>query len=144
MKIDGDLNLVLPVTFDEAGEPVLYAYHTPISRQVFEANYRILSATKAAIFGKGLVFAADVGPRIAALRLADEARQDALERGDVDEQGKPRDLSAKALIEEIKRLTTILASDTNGWEMLPVDTAISRNLMDTVDWGDAENALVFF
>jgi hypothetical protein len=144
MKIDGDLNLILPITFDDNGEPILYAYHTPIGQPVFEANYRILAATKAALFGKGLVFAADVGPRIAALRLEDEGKQDALERGDVDQDGNPRDGGTASLLLEIKRLTSILSPGPQGWQMLPVDTAISQKIIDTADWEDALNSLVFF
>jgi hypothetical protein len=168
MKIDGDLNLVLPVSFAEVKkpsldsdgkpiidsdgnpvlnsviEPTLYAYHTPISQPVFEANYRILAATKAAIFGKGIVFAADVGPRISALRLKDEGHQDAMERGDVDSEGNPKDGGAQSLLLEIKRLTSILAPGPAGWQMLPVDAAIAQKVIDASEWDEAANALVFF
>jgi hypothetical protein len=144
VKIDDNLNLVLPVSFDDQGDPALYAYHTPISQAVFEANYRVLSATKFSIFRNGIHYAADLGPRIAILRLKDEGRRDALERGDVDGEGNPLDAGVEALLTDIKRLTSILAPGPSGWQMLPVGIAIKQGKIDAADWGDAENALVFF
>lgn len=130
MKLNEKLNLVLPVGDRQA-------YHTPISREVFEANYRILAATKAAVSSKGIYYQMDAGPRIAALALKDEAKKDAEERGDEFD-------SAKALVEEIKRLTMILCPSERGWDMLPVDAAISAGHIDLDDWREAESAIVFF
>ncbi|MDE3023901.1 MAG: hypothetical protein KGI54_18950 [Pseudomonadota bacterium] len=144
MRINENLNLVLPVREDEDGNPLVYAFHTPITREIFEASFRIIAATKASLFGKGFVFAADTGPRIAALTLKDEGRRDAESRGEVDEQGHPRDGGAHALLAEIKRLTLILAPSSHGWDMLPVDTAIHSEYMDEDEWREVESALVFF
>ncbi|MDE1854691.1 MAG: hypothetical protein KGI38_13345, partial [Thaumarchaeota archaeon] len=98
MKLNEAINLVVPV-----GER--QAYHTPISREVFEANYRILAATKAALSGKGVMYQMDAGPRIAALAMRDEGKRDAEDRGSVDDAGHPRDEMTPALLAEIKRLT---------------------------------------
>ncbi|WP_455387444.1 hypothetical protein [Petrachloros mirabilis] len=130
MKLNEALNLVLPVG-DKS------AYHTPISREVFEANYRILAATKAAISSHGVYYQMDSGPRIAALALKDEAKKDAEDRGDeVD--------ASIALLAEIKRLTVILCPSVKGWDMLPVDAAIAGGHIDADDWREAESSLVFF
>jgi fermentation-respiration switch protein FrsA (DUF1100 family) len=127
------LNVVMPVREDG-----VMAYHTPISREVFEANYRILSAAKASISQKGVVYLMDAGPRIAALTLREEGRKDAQERGDAGDGG------ASALLAELRRLTMILAPGPNGWAMVPVDTALAQNLIDAEEWSETESALVFF
>ena len=144
MQITDDLRLVLPLRRDAKGEPVVLGYHTPISRETYEASYRILAATKAALFAKGTAFAADVGPQIAALRLRDEARQDARDQGDIDNEGKGRDTVAVALLADLRRLTMVMCATPTGWEPIPVDIAISRGVMDLDDWRDAEGGLVFF
>ena len=143
MQITDDLRLVLPLRRDAKGEPVVLGYHTPISRETYEASYRILAATKAALFAKGTAFAADVGPQIAALRLRDEARQDARDQGDIDNEGKGRDTVAVALLADLRRLTMVMCATPTGWEPIPVDIAISRGILDLDDWRDAEGGLVF-
>lgn len=143
MKLNDALNVVIPVRSDESGARV-HAYHIPISREVFEANYRHLAATKAHLAGKGIYYQMDSGPRIAAMVLRDEVRRDAETAGDLDDSGKPSDKAAVALFAEIKRLTTILAPTANGWESIPVDRAIQTDAIDREEWDEALSALVFF
>lgn len=143
MHINDSLNLVLPIVEDEKGVRV-YAYHTPISREVFEANFVILSATLASLSSKGVHYMMGVGPQIAALTLKDEARKEAESRGLFDEEGKPSDITAVALMNEFKRLTQVIVPTEKGWETLPVDTALSRGFLDSEDWSEAESALTFF
>lgn len=144
MQINDALNLVIPLQRDGDGNITVYGYHTPISREVFEANYAILASTKAALFSKGLAYAADVGPRIAALKLRDEARAEAISKGDVDANGEPRIVAATALLAEMRRLTMALVPGDNGWEMIPAEIAVSRKAIDAEDWREAESGLVFF
>jgi hypothetical protein len=155
MKIDEKRHLVLPVVTDRVttkqdGKDVteevvrIYAYHSPISREVFEANYRILAATKSALAAKGSHYLMSSGPRIAALTLKDEGRKDAVDRGLFDEDGNPQDEGTPALFAEIKRLTTILCPGPNGWDLLPVDTAISAGKIDSEDWEEVASSIVFF
>lgn len=143
MQINESLNIVLPVRSDDKG-PILSAYHHPISRDVFEANYRTLSATKAALAGKGAQYLIGVGPQIAALELREQGRKDAAERGDFDGQGNPLDGGVGALLSELKRLTTVLAPTAGGWEQLPVDVAIQKGVMDQDEWKELEAKLAFF
>jgi hypothetical protein len=141
MNLTQDLRLAFPVRWNDAGEPTIYAYHTPISRDVFEANWRIISATAAILLKPG------VSPNIisvATLALKDAGRADALENGlseglDFDAGG-----TAVALIGELKRLTLILSPSSAGYEMLPVDVAIDRKVIDADDWAEAVDALIFF
>ncbi len=120
------LNLVLPY-----GNARIF--HTPISSDVFEMNYRIISATKAAIFARGFGYAADAGPRIATLRLKDEGRRDAKDLGEEGDGG------AQALLSEIKRLTMILKPGPDGWDTVPVSQGL-----DAEEWKEVEAILVFF
>ena len=138
MNISDSLKLIIPLKGDISG------YHTPVSREVYEANFRALSATKAALFSKGKNYAGEVGPQIAALMFRDEAKRDAEDRGDVSPEGVPNDAGAVAFMGELRRLTLVLAPGANGWEHLPVDVAIARNLIDAEDWREAESGLVFF
>jgi len=135
MKVNDKLNLVIPIT---EGPPVVSAFHTPISREVFEANYRILAATKASLASKGLHYQAVTGPQIAALALKEEGRKEA-EAHDAD-----GDAGATQLLEEMKRLTVVLAPGDQGWDKLPVEAAINADVIDKEDWEEVAAQLVFF
>ena len=150
MHIDDNLNLVFPIRIESHSEekgdrktdrdvPVVYAFHTPITREVFEANFRILSLAKAQIYGKGLPFAMGTGPLVASLVLKEEARRDAEER----DLPNP-DQASKALLLELKRLTMIVGPSPEGFKPLPVDAAISAGVIDPEEWEEAESMLVFF
>lgn len=140
MKITDDLKIVLPIRSDEKG-PLIYAYSIPLSKEVFEANYRVLAATKSELASKGIHYQMDAGPRIASLVLSDEAKKDAI---DFDEDGSPKDTIANALLAEIRRLTTVLTPSDSGWDMVPVDTAIKSGFIEREEWDEVESALVFF
>jgi hypothetical protein len=155
MKIDEQRRLVLPVVTDFVTKKVhdkevtdevvrLWAYHTPISREVFEQHFRVLAATKSALAGKGMHYLTQSGPRISALLLKDEGRKDAIARGLVDETGNVRDDETNALIGELKRLTMIFCPGPHGWDMLPVDTAISSGKIESEDWEEVLAGIVFF
>ncbi|WP_320533667.1 hypothetical protein [Robbsia andropogonis] len=142
MSLNEAMNLVLPIKEVAGGEVV--AYHTPISREVFEANFKVLAATKSAIASKGPYYQMDSGPVVAALTLKDEAAQEAALLGDVDSDGHPNIGAARALLEDIKRQTLILCPTPQGWKELPVDMAIGGGFIDASDWSEAESAIVFF
>ena len=144
VRLDSALRLVFPLRVGEDGSVLVQGYHTPISTETFEANYRMLAATKAAIFGQGPRYAYEVGAAIAALRLRDEARRDALERGDVTPEGIPVTAGADALLADMRRLTAVAVPGAGGWETVPVDLAIKRQHIDAEDWREAESGLVFF
>jgi hypothetical protein len=143
MKISDDLKLVLPLREDDKGVSV-YVYHTPISREVFETNYRILAATKAELAGKGIHYQMDSGPRIASLVLLDETKKESLELNRVDKAGNPDTSRADALIAEIKRLSMVLLPAPDGWDMVPIDTAISTGKIDREEWQEVASGIVFF
>ena len=155
MKINEARNLVLPVVTEKIVKKVndkdvaedvvrIYAYHTPVSREIFELHFRVLAATKSALSNKGAHYLWSSAPRIAALTLKDEGRKEAAARGSFDENGNVRDDETKAFLAELKRLTMILCPGANGWESLPVDMAISQGKVDAEDWEEALSAIVFF
>jgi len=158
--ITADLRLAFPIRWGEravtraAGEsdadwnarkeqlvsvPLIWAYHTPVSREVFEANYRAIAAANMTLFSKGIGFAAESGPIIATLALRDAARSDAVENG-IDIAGDP----ATPVLAEIRRLTMILAPSAQGYDSVPVDVALARGVIDSEDWKEAESSIVFF
>ena len=155
MKIDEQRRLVLPVVSgtvttkvdgkDVSEDTVLiHAYHVPISKAVYEANFRVLAATRSALASKGQHYLMGSGPRVASLTLKDEGRKDAATRGMINEDGKIVDEETPALLAEIKRLTNILCATQNGWDLLPVDVAIQQGKIDEEDWEEAQSAIVFF
>lgn len=155
MKIDEKRNLCLPIVTETVTKKVdgkdmteevvkLWAFHSPISREVFEQNYRVLSATKSALASRGSHYLMSSGPRIAALTLRDEGRKDAAARGSFDETGNVRDDETPALFAELRRLTMVLCPGQHGWDMLPIDTAISAEKIDSEDWEEALSEIVFF
>lgn len=155
MKIDERRNLVLPIVTEKVTKKVdgkdvtedvvrVYAFHTPVSRAVFEQHYRTLAATKSALAAKGSHYLMSSGPRIAALTLKDEGRKDAADRGSFDKDGNIVDEETTAFFLELKRLTMVLCPGANGWDMLPVDTAISSGKIDSEDWEEVASSIVFF
>ncbi len=146
MQINERLNLVIPIfgndppTKDAEGKeieapPIAYVHSMPISREVFEANYLLLSKTFAAIHGEGLGRTA--GPRVAALLLNDIARQAVGERGDAAAYKAP-------LMNEIHRLSNVLLPGERGWETMPYEDAVRHHKLDDDDLAEVENAIVFF
>lgn len=138
MQITNDLRLVVPIKTDDAGLALVWGYHVPITREVYQAHYRIIAATKAALFNKGIGYALDLGPATARLALLDAARDDAAEHGLEESQ-------APILLAEIARLTTVVAgSKEAGYKPIPSDNAIANNIISAEEWEEAVSALVFF
>lgn len=143
IQINEAMNLVVPVVTDETGVRV-WGYHTPISRQVFEANYRVLAATKASLMSRGGIYMMDSGPRIAALTMRDEGMRDAESRGRIDKDGRVIDEATPALMAEIRRLTMVLVPSSNGWDLLPIESAVAAGKIDAEEQAETESAIVFF
>ena len=127
MRINEALNLVVPVYGDE-DHVVGYVHSIPLARATFEANYRLVAATFAAIFDEGLGELA--GPRVAALILKEVA------------QGKR--LDPQPLLNEIKRLSCFIRPGETGWEQVPLAQAEQGRLISEDDMADVMSAIVFF
>ena len=141
ISVSSDLKLTFPIKWNDAGQPTIYAYHIPISRLVFEQNYRLIGGTLAMLQSKS------VGTNVvdvATLALKDIGRRDARE------WGLPEGLSiedggmAVPLLAELKRLTYIIAPSATGYESISAEIALARNVITAEDWEECEAALVFF
>lgn len=141
MKIDRSLNLVIPI---EREVGCIYIHSMPIPRVVFEQYFMPISKAFASIYSKGIGVLG--GPRIAYLLL----KQSAEDLGVWDGQGRSelaeieRNGVKNGLINEIKRLTNVVAIGENGWETLQLDEALKKNLIDEEEEFEALNAIVFF
>src|SRR3979409_127246 len=132
MRINERLNLVFPLYH---GDEDLYAWvHSmPISREVFEAHYRLLAKTFTAIHAEGLGEIA--GPKIAMLMLKDIAK-------DIN-PSDPISLT-QPLLNEMRRLSNVLLKTDNGWEALPLQEALNGKHLDQDDLWEVEKILNFF
>ena len=133
MRINERLNLVIPV-YGEDDAIVAWVHSMPVSREVFEANYLLISKTFTTIFAQGLGEVA--GPRVAAFILRDHARRLS---GDAS-----NDTAAHALLAEIHRLTNVSLPTANGWEAWSYDQVVKRKLLHEDDLAEVESAIVFF
>lgn len=131
MRIDRRLNLVIPVYHDD--DKIYYVHSTPISREIFEQNYRVLGYAFNGIYARGLGIA---GPRMAALELK-KAGKDMTPEGERD--------AAADLLSEIRRLTVVLApKDGGGWDQFLWGESVTKELFTDDDTAEVENAIAFF
>lgn len=128
MKITRALNIVIPV---ERDSETVYVHSVPLSAEIFERYFLVISKTFAAIYGHGLSSLA--GPRVAALMLrkvaADGGFQDDVDNG---------------LMPEIRRLTSVLTLADGKWGQVPMQVALDQGSLDADEVSEIENALVFF
>lgn len=134
LRINERLNLVIPVYSDDDTVSA-WVHSTPISREAFEANFRLISKTFAAIQGEGLGELA--GPRVASLLMREIARSMVGPDGDAD--GMTRDF-----LNEIRRLSSVISPGASGWESMPLDDAAARKMLSDDDMSEVLNAVVFF
>lgn len=131
MKIDKRLNLVVPIERDEG---TIYIHSTPISREVYERYFLVMSQAHAAIFGSGPNMIS--GPSIAALMLKKIATDSGAWAGTEGVEN--------GLMNEIRRLSNVILPGANGWETLPLADALKRDLLSDGDIAEAEGIIVFF
>ena len=128
IKINRKLNLVMNV---ETQDGNVVVHSTPISRQVFEDNFLVISKAFTQIYSHSL--GPVTGPRVAALILKQEA----------ETLGTwPR--TQQSLMAEIYRLTNVIAPGENGWETMPFDVARKRGILDEDAASEVENCIVYF
>lgn len=132
MRINRKLNLVIPVDTDNG---TIYVHSTPISREVFEKYFLVISKTFAMIYRQGLEVVA--GPRVAAMLLKTVATDLGVWEGvEGVENG---------LVAEMRRLTNIvIPKDGKGWDTMGLQDAIDRDLLDEDDVSEVEGAVTFF
>jgi hypothetical protein len=129
VKIDRRLNLVIPIERED--EPTIYVHSMPLSREVFERYFLVISKAFSAIYAEGLSIIA--GPRIAAMLI----RKIAEDAGVLDDV-------TQGLLMEIKRLTNVMALTPEGWTMTPLQNAEDRGLLDEDEVSEVEGVICFF
>ncbi len=132
MKINKDLNLVVPIERDDGATS--YVYSIPVTASVFERYYMVFARTFNVIYTGGLGMT--TGPRVAAMILKDTAKALGVWDGP---EGADR-----GLMQEIRRLTNVIVLTEKGWEAIPLHEAITKGSLDERDASEVENAIVFF
>jgi hypothetical protein len=128
VKLNRKLNLVMTV---DSGDGPIHVHSVPISREVFEDNFLVISRAFTAVYTNGL--GPVTGPRVAALLLKQEAETLGV---------WPR--TQQSLMAEIYRLTNVIAPGPSGWETMPFDVAKKRDILDDDTAAEVENCIVYF
>lgn len=132
MEINKKLNLVIPL---ERGDgATIYAYSMPIDRALFERYYKIFAKCFSEIYGSGLGIMS--APRVALMIMRDAAKELGVWDGPEGAE--------HGLVNEIRRLTYVIALTERGWEPVPWHEAITRKLIDDDEISEVENAIAFF
>jgi hypothetical protein len=131
ITINKQLNLVLPLP---RGNTFIYVYSTPISREVFDANFMIISKVFTELYTQGLGLSA--APRIAAKMMKKIAMEENSWDGPEGVQN--------TLIQEIYRLTNVFLPAEKGWETMPFHTAVVQKQLDEDEIEEVENNIVYF
>jgi hypothetical protein len=115
----------------ETGDGIVHVHSVPISREVFEDNFLVISKAFTAVYTHGL--GPVTGPRVAALLLKQEAQSMGVwER------------TQQSLMAEINRLTNVVAPGPGGWESMPFDVAKKRGILGDDEAAEVENCIVYF
>lgn len=131
MRINNKLNLVVEL---ETAEGTIFVHSTPLSREVFERYFVIIGKAFSSIMSSGLSIVS--GPRVAAMML----KKIAMEEGVWD----IRDGVQNGLMAEIRRLSNVIYPTTGGWQSIPLQSAIEREVIDEDDLSEVDNIIAFF
>lgn len=138
MKINRSMNIVLKYASEARG--TIYVYSVPVSREVYNSNFEVLSLTHSRLWDKGTHYAVTESRSVSKLMLKKVAES----MGDPKEGGL-WPLIDREFINEIARLTSIaVATPNSGYEQMTLTDAVSRELIDAEDRDEIENELVFF
>lgn len=131
MKIDKNLNFVSTITRDDGS--LVYLHVVPFPYEIVEQNCIMLGN----LFNNFFSMVGYLGaPRVAAmmLRNAIKSKQEA---GSLA-PGMP------TLVDEIKRLTTVIWNDKGVWKPVSLEAAIQQDIISAEEYRDVEGEIVFF
>jgi len=135
LKIDRNLSLVMQVQTDENG--TIYIHSTSISRSVFEQFYLELGKVFSQCFdGISQAHLALSAPQLAYAAL----KSIATKAGNWEGAGGVK----FGLVNEIIRLTNVIVSTEKGWETIPFDVAVKREVLSEDEEAEVLSSLVFF
>lgn len=127
MRIDKKLNIVMTI-HDAAGS--IYIHSTPISQDIFEQYYMVLSRSYSLIYTKGMHL---VAPKVAHLILKQLA----------EEEGVWESVK-NGLMNEIIRLSNVITPSDNGYITNTLSDALSRKIILEKEFNEIKGMLVFF
>ena len=128
MEISKKLRLVLPV---QTAQGESYVHAQAIERETFHRYFPVMVQAFTRLYQDGAGITA--GPRVAALYI----------RAAAEAMGRAKDVE-DGLIAEIVRLANVALCGAAGWEMVPLDEATRKGLLDPDERDEVENALAFF
>lgn len=135
MKINRKLNLVIPIETENYGK--VFVHSTSVSRDIFEQYYaelgKVFSQCFDAINESHLVLSA---PQLAYPALKAIAKKS----DNWDGVGGIK----QGLIGEITRLTNVVVTGESGWETIPFDSAIKRDILNDDEEAEILSSIVFF
>ena len=135
MKIDRKLNLVMQIQTAKNG--MIHVHSASIGREIFEQFYLELGK----VFSQCFDSVNQAHLALSAPQLAYPALKSiAIKAGNWDGVGGVK----FGLVNEIIRLTNVLIANEKGWESLPLDTAVKRELLDEDEEAEILSSLVFF
>ena len=126
MKINKRLNLALPV--ERANGSTIYVHSMPISEEIYDANFLLLSKVVSSMYREGLA------PGIAARNGLRMIRRVAIEMGVMEEVDRE-------LLQEIWRLTNVIA---DGKVTPFVIAENDPSILDKEDAAEVKNFICFF
>jgi hypothetical protein len=132
MRLDNKLNLITEIETDD--KATIFVHSTPISRDVFEKYFLVISKTFASIISEGLSFIS--GPRVAAMMLKKIASDQGVWEGRAGVE--------VGLISEIRRLSNVIMPSEKGWNTVPFQDAIDKQLLHPDDIAEVEGLICFF
>ena len=135
MKIDRNLSLVMQVQTENNG--TVHIHSTSISRSVFEQFYLELGK----VFSQCFDSINQAHLALSAPQLAYPALKSiATKAGNWDGVGGVK----FGLVNEIVRLTNVAVSTEHGWETIPFDTAVKKEVLNEDEEAEALSSLIFF
>jgi len=135
VKIDRNLNLVMQVQTEKNG--LVYIHSSSISRSVFEQFYLELGKVFSQCFDSvNQAHLALSAPQLAYPALKSIAQK----AGNWDGAGGVK----FGLVNEIIRLTNVAVSTEQGWETIPFDIAVKKEVLNEDEEAEALSSLIFF
>jgi hypothetical protein len=132
VKINRNLNLVIPLNIENKGK--IYIHSSPISRDIFEQFYLEL--------GKVFTQCFDSINQAHLALSAPQLAYPALKKMSID--AGTWETVKRGFINEIIRLTNVLIAGDKGWESIPLDIAIKREIIDEDEESEVLSAITFF
>lgn len=134
VTISHKLNLVIPIYEDDLKTVKAYVHSTPIGVAVWERYFFVISQTFAQLYNNGIGMTG--GQRMALLLMKRTAEEAEIWEGDAGVE--------KGLVEEIRRLSTVIIPGPDGWRQVPWSVATKQGIVAGEDRSEVENAIVFF